>query len=118
MTMIGVRALFTPEAFLGEFDVALGSAKALAEARSIHGGSFGALAILMWLGLARPSYRTSALHAAAFVMLGLAAGRLFGIVVDGATGSDTVVATIAEAVLGGLAVAALLRGGSGRLQTS
>jgi len=61
MTMIGVRSLFTPAAFLGSFGVELPSAMALAEARSIHGGGFAALAVLMWLGLLRPDLRITAL---------------------------------------------------------
>ncbi len=109
MTMIGVRALLTPAAFLGQYGIELPSAMALAEARSIHGGAFGALAILMWLGLLRSNFRITALCAAAFVMLGLAVGRLVGIVVDGATDSGTLVATVVEVVLGGLALAALMR---------
>ena len=109
MTMIGVRALLTPAAFLGQYGIELPSAMALAEARSIHGGAFGALAILMWLGLLRSNFRVTALWAAAFVMLGLAVGRLVGIVVDGATDSGTLVATVVEVVLGGLALAALMR---------
>jgi hypothetical protein len=109
MTMIGVRSLFTPAAFLGGFGVELPSAMALAEARSIHGGGFAALAVLMWLGLLRPDLRITALRAAAFVMWGLALGRLVGIVVDGATDSNTIVATVAEALLGSLAAAALMR---------
>ena len=109
LTMIGVRALLTPAAFLGQYGIELPSAMALAEARSIHGGAFGALAILMWLGLLRSNFRVTALWAAAFVMLGLAVGRLVGIVVDGATDSGTLVATVVEVVLGGLALAALMR---------
>ncbi len=109
MTMIGVRALLTPAAFLGQYGIELPSAMALAEARSIHGGAFGALAILMWLGLLRSNFRVTALWAAAFVMLGLAVGRLVGIVVDDATDSGTLVATVVEVVLGGLALAALMR---------
>ena len=109
MTMIGVRALLTPAAFLGQYGIELPSAMALAEARSIHGGAFGALAILMWLGLLRSNFRVTALCAAAFVMLGLAGGRLVGIVVDRATDSGTLVATVVEVVLGGLALAALMR---------
>ena len=109
MTMICIRALFTPESFLGEFGVELSSATALAEARSIHGGAFGALAILVWLGLLRSNFRITALRVAAFVMLGLAFGRLVGVVVDGATDSSTVTALVAEAVLGCLALIGLAR---------
>ena len=109
LTMIGVRAMLTPAAFLGQYGIELPSAMALAEARSIHGGGFGALAILMWLGLLRTRLRIPALSAAAFVMLGLALGRLVGSVVDGATDSTTLVATVGEALLGGLAVVALMR---------
>lgn len=109
MTMICVRALFGPESFLGEYGVELPTATALAEARSIHGGAFGALAILVWLGLFRSDFRVTALRAAGFVMVGLAAGRLVGIVVDGATDVATLRATAGEAVLGGLALGALLR---------
>ena len=76
LTMIGVRAMLTPAAFLGQYGIELPSAMALAEARSIHGGGFGALAILMGLGLLRTRLRIPALSAAAFVMLGLALGRL------------------------------------------
>ena len=47
MTMISVRSLFTPAAFLGVFGVKLPSAMALAEARSIHGDGFAALAVLI-----------------------------------------------------------------------
>jgi len=109
MTMICIRALFTPETFLGEYGVELPTATALAEARSIHGGAFGALAILVWLGLFRSNFRITALRAAAFVMLGLAFGRFVGVVVDGATNSATLTAAVGEAVLGGLALGALLR---------
>ena len=109
MTMIGIRAVFTPVSFMGEYGVELSSATAIAEARSIHGGGFAALAMLMWLGLLRANFRITALRAAAFVMLGLAAGRLVGVVVDGATDSGTLAATVGEVVLGGLAVAALTR---------
>ncbi|HJO22757.1 MAG: DUF4345 domain-containing protein [Myxococcota bacterium] len=110
MTMIGIRGLVAPGAFLGDYGVELTSVTAIAEARSIHGGAFAALAILMWLGLLRSSFRITALRAAAFVMLGLAFGRLVGVAVDGATDSATLVATIGETVLGGLALIALVRG--------
>lgn len=109
MTMICIRALFAPETFLGEFGVELSSPTALAEARSIHGGAFGALAILVWLGLFRSNFRFTGLRVAAFVMLGLALGRLVGLVVDGATGSTTVTALIGETVLGCLALIGLVR---------
>ncbi len=109
MTMICVRSLASPESFLGEYGVHLSSATALAEARSIHGGGFGALALLAWLGLFRADFRVTGLRVAAFVMLGLAAGRLVGVVVDGATDSVTWTATVVELVLGGLAVVALRR---------
>ena len=109
MTMICVRSLVGPEAFLGEFGVQLPSAMALAEARSIHGGGFGALALLAWLGLFRSDFRVTGLRAAGFVMLGLAVGRLVGVFVDGATDSGTLMAVAVEVVLGGLAVAALRR---------
>ena len=109
MTMICVRSLLGPEDFLGAYGVQLPSATALAEARSIHGGGFGALAILAWLGLFRPDFRITGLRVAGFVMLGLAAGRLVGVFVDGATDSATWTATIVELVLGGLAVIALRR---------
>ena len=109
MTMICIRALFGPESFLGEYGVELPTATALAEARSIHGGAFGALAILVWLGVFRSDFRITALRAAGFVMLGLAFGRLVGVVIDGATDSGTLTAMIAEAVLGGLALGALMR---------
>ena len=108
-TMIAVRALSGPDVFLGEFGVELTSAMAFAEARSIHGGGFAGIAIVVWLGLFRPEFRSAALLAAAAVMLGLAFGRAVGIVVDGATDGTTLQATVAEAVLGGLALAALLR---------
>jgi len=109
MTMICVRSLVGPEAFLGQYGVHLSSATALAEARSIHGGGFGALALLVWVGLFRADFRVTGLRVAGFVMLGLAAGRLVGVAVDGATDSVTLTATLGELVLGGLAVAALRR---------
>ena len=109
MTMIGIRATFTPVEFLGQYGVDLTSAMALAEARSIHGGGFGALAILMWLGLFLPGFRRGALLAATFVMLGLAAGRTVGIVIDEATDTSTLVATVGELVLGGVALLGLQR---------
>ena len=46
-------------------------------------------------------FRVTALRAAGFVMVGLAAGRLVGIVVDGATDVAPLRATAGEAVLGG-----------------
>ena len=109
MTMIGVRGLFAPEAFLGEFGVVLPTPSAFGEARAAHGGVFGALALLAWLGLFRADFRVTALRAAAFVMFGLAAGRVLAFFLDGATDSQSVIATIAELVLGGLASAALAR---------
>ena len=113
MTLIAIRSLVGPEAFLGEYGVHLTSATALAEARSIHGGGFGALALLAWLGLFRADFRRTGLRVAAFVMLGLAVGRVVGVVVDGAIDSLTLGATVVEVVLGGLAVIALRREGEG-----
>lgn len=112
MTMIGLRGLFGPEAFLGEFGVVLPTPTALGEARAAHGGVFGALAVLVWLGLFRPDFRITALRVAAFVMLGLAVGRVLAFFVDGATESQSVIATVAEIVLGGLAFAGLTREGT------
>jgi hypothetical protein len=110
-SMIGLGNLLVPARFLGRFGVELPSAMALAEARAVHGGGYAALAILMGLGLSRPGFRITALRAAAFIMLGLAFGRLLGILVDGATDGSTIVATAGEALFGGLAVAALRREG-------
>jgi len=112
MTLISVRALFEPASFLGEYGVELTSATAFAEARSIHGGGFGALAVLVWLGLVRPTFQLTALRAAAFVMLGLALARLVGVVVDGATDAATARAVIVEGVLGSLALIGLWRRGA------
>ena len=109
MTIIGLNALIRPEAFLGQYGVQLPSAMALAEARSIHGGGFLAMAILMWLGLARRRFRVIAVGAAAFMMTGMALGRLFGVVAGGATAPLTLIATFAEALLGGVAFAGLAR---------
>ena len=114
MTLISVRALLEPASFLGEYGVELTSATAFAEARSIHGGGFGALAALVWLGLFRATFRLTALRVAAFVMLGLALARLVGVVVDGATDAATSRAVIVEGILGSLALIALWRGGEAR----
>jgi len=110
-TGIGLGNLLVPATFLGEFGVELTSAAALAEARAVHGGGYAALAVLMFLGLGRPGFRVPALCAAAFIMGGLAFGRFLGLVVDGATDLNTVVATVGEAVFAGLAIAALRREG-------
>ena len=110
-SMIGLGNLFVPATFLGRFGVQLSSPIALAEARAVHGGGYAALAILMGLGWVRPDFRVTALRAVAFIMWGLAVGRLLGILVDGATDGITIVATAGEALFGVLAVAALRREG-------
>ena len=109
MTLIGLQALFTPAGFLGDYGVDLPSASALAEARSIHGGGFSALGLLMWLGLLWKEFRLTALRTAAFFMIGLAFGRTLGIVFDGAFDFNTFFSTAVEIILGVLAIMALQR---------
>ena len=107
LSFIALRMLLTPAEFLAEFGVALTSATALAEARSIHGGGIAAIAALIWLGLFNAKWTATGLLAAAVFLLALTVGRAIGIVVDGATDSLTITATVAEFLLGSLAAIAL-----------
>lgn len=107
LSFIALRMLFAPAEFLAEFGVELTSATALAEARSIHGGGIAAIAALIWLGLFNSDWTAASLLVAAAFLLALTVGRAVGIVVDGATDSLTITATVAEFLLGGFAAVAL-----------
>jgi hypothetical protein len=108
-TLVGVQTLLDPAAMLANFDIELLNPAALAHERSIQGGGMASVGVLMWLGLLRPDFRRPALVAAAFVMWGFALGRLLGVIVDGATESVVLFGTGMEALLGSLAVVALMR---------
>ena len=79
---VGGQWLLTPEAAAEPFQITLGSAAALNQARGDIGGVFVGLAAVITLGLLRGEPRW--LEAAAIALVGVIVGRLIGVAVDGA----------------------------------
>src|SRR5215510_5642714 len=76
-----LRWIFAPQAMADEQHISLGGPDAFNHMRGDTGGAFLAVGLLALLGVWRkePGW----LEAVAIVMLGIVAGRLYGIAVDG-----------------------------------
>lgn len=89
--------------------VELTSPSAVAEVRAYYGGLEVGMALFFVLAIRRSSWWMPALTVQAATMGGAAAGRVIGILVDGATGGLILLIAAAEAAGALLGAAALLR---------
>lgn len=76
-----LRWIFTPQAMADEQHISLGGPDALSHMRGDTGGAFLAVGLLAVLGVLRK--QPGWLEAVALIMVGIVAGRLYGIAVDG-----------------------------------
>jgi hypothetical protein len=81
---LGLRGIWDPVAHLAIVEFQPLTATALAEARAMYGGAHIALGLLFLYGAIQRSWLKSALLVLALFVGGLAAGRLAGVMADGA----------------------------------
>ncbi|HYI99143.1 MAG TPA: DUF4345 family protein [Thermoleophilaceae bacterium] len=78
---MGLLALARPRAVLAQFGVAVDTVEGRNEVRAVYGGfGLAVAALLVVAALGDPSTAEGILVATAFVLLGMAAGRLLGLV--------------------------------------
>ena len=83
----GAWALGAPRNFSEFVQFSLNSSLAVTEMRAFYGGLELGLGAFFILGALRPDLTKAALMAGAITMTTMAASRLFGLVVDGSTGT-------------------------------
>jgi hypothetical protein len=93
--VIGAISLIEPTAVVGSFGIALATADAASEIRSVYGGFLVALG-LFFLLLARRGLVWEGLIGAALVAAGFPAGRLVGLGLDRGHGRFTYVALLID----------------------
>lgn len=100
----GVACLVSPDVVADAAGLGLASDVARAEARAMYGGLQIAVGALAAAALLRPALRSAALLALAFVFVGLAGGRLVGLLVEPAPGAYNGAAFVYEALSAALAI--------------
>ena len=108
--VFGGVGLIAPVMILGSVGLDIGSADAYAEARAMYGGAQIGIGLLFVHCARAESRQRTGLIALALIAAGFGLARSFGIVVDGARGSVTLIALTTEVVAVALACLALSRG--------
>lgn len=106
---IGAFILAAPHAFYASYGIELGSdANLLSELRAPAAG-LAALGAIMLAGVARTSWAPISIVAAFTVFLAFPAGRIIGLVVDGAPSSSVIGALAIELAIAALCLVAFAR---------
>lgn len=104
---MGLAALARPGDVLAQFGVAVATPDGRNEVRAVYGGFGVAIAALLaYAALADPSTADGILVAVAVALLGMAAGRLVGILAERPTGLHPVVTYLAIELAAGAALLA------------
>jgi hypothetical protein len=80
---VSLLCLLDPTLLLGNMEIGLETATALAEVRAGYGGTFAGLAVLFAVGAQRVNYRSLALGVASIVLGTFTLGRLLSLATDG-----------------------------------
>ena len=110
--LMGLMAIARPESILAYFGTRSLTRDGRNEVRAVYGGFGLAIAALLCASLLHPAIRAGAVLAVAVALLGMAAGRLLSVLIDGAPGRWPWIFMAVE--LGGAAalLGALQSGGS------
>jgi len=108
--ILGVLALFYPELVMTRIvglavDPSFSANFVRGEVRAMYGGLFTVIGIYTVLSAMDPTTNRGRLVFIGLLWLGLAAGRLFGVVVDGGPGVFGWISLLFEAAVGGVLVA-------------
>ena len=110
----GIYCFFVPESLAGSAGLGAMTATGTTELRAMYGGLQTAIGLLALLGILRPGMQAAVLLALGFLFVGLASGRMLGILVDPEPGIYNIGAFAFEALFGVLAVMLLSRTASAR----
>ena len=92
----GIYCFFVPESLAGSAGLGAMSATGTTELRAMYGGLQTAIGVMAAIAVFRQSLRRPALVSLAFLTLGLGAGRLLGLALDGEVTSYTGGAVVFE----------------------
>ena len=110
----GLACLVSPSLVAEQTGMVLTTGVASTEVRAMYGGLQTAIGLLALLGILRPGMQAAVLIALGFLFVGLASGRMLGILVDPEPGIYNIGAFAFEALFGVLAVMLLSRTASAR----
>ncbi|NRA01648.1 MAG: DUF4345 family protein [Myxococcales bacterium] len=92
----GIYCFFVPESLAGSAGLGAMTATGTTELRAMYGGLQAAIGVMAAIAVFRESLRRPALVSLAFLTLGLGAGRLLGLALDGEVTSYTGGAVVFE----------------------
>ncbi|PWJ20344.1 DUF4345 domain-containing protein [Jannaschia seohaensis] len=107
---IGLFILLAPHAFYASYGIALGPDPSLLSELRAPGAGLAGIGAVMLAGLVRPVLRQAAVVAALTVFLAFPAGRVLGILADGAPSGGILVALVLELAIAALCLVAFRRG--------
>ncbi|MEE2674579.1 MAG: DUF4345 family protein [Myxococcota bacterium] len=110
----GLACLASPSLVAESTGMVLTSGVASTEVRAMYGGLQTAIGLLALLGILRPGTQAAVLLALGFLFVGLASGRMLGILIDPEPGIYNIGAVAFEALFGVFAVMLLSRTAAAR----
>jgi hypothetical protein len=107
---VGAVIMAAPHAFYASYGIALGTDPSLLSELRAPGAGLAALGAVMLAGTVWPALRAAAVAAALTVFLAFPAGRLVGLLVDGAPSSGILGALVLELAIAALCLVAFRPG--------
>ena len=106
---IGAAILFAPHAFYASYGIVLDANPSLLSELRAPGAGLAALGAVMLAGIVRPALKQAAVMAALIVFIAFPAGRIVGLVADGAPSSGILAALVLELAIAALCLFAFRR---------
>jgi hypothetical protein len=105
----GLYCLAVPSVIADQTGMQLATGVATTEVRAMYGGLQTAIGLLALAGILRPAVQPAALLVLAFLLFGLASGRMVGIVLDTDPGTYNFAAVAFEATFAAIAAGLLVK---------